>query len=511
MKVRKTTMKLFYFCLLSLCGFAESSRILLVFSSFSPSHFILGNALGRGLANGGHQVTVVSPFEDKNPPKNYRNVVLTGFTDKQKGNHPKFFDMENMHPWLGLFVLNSMGKTLAEETLKHPTFRALLNEQFDLIVLDQFRSDALRALSCHFDAPLIMFSTIGANSWVNVDVANPSPPSYVPAVFLGYSSKMDLWQRTFNFLTYNFAEINDHFLYRPVQRELIKTYLPKCGDFDLHNVSLYFLNSHESYSEAIPLVPNTINVGGYHIQPPKNLTGDLKAFLDSAKDGVVYFSLGSNIKPSEMKPEIREAVVKSLGKLKQKVLWKYDGDELPGKPDNVKLGKWLPQTDILAHPNIKVFITHGGLLSSLETIYHGVPILAIPVFGDQKLNAARAEKLGYGLKLSYSEITESSLSEALDKLLYDPKYRDNAKMRSKLSHDRPMKPMDLILYWTDYVVRHKGADHLMVAGVNLPWYQYLILDVVLLLIVLTLVPLIVLYLVCRRLCCSRTSSKKKKE
>lgn len=47
-------------------------------------------------------------------------------------------------------------------------------------------------------------------------------------------------------------------------------------------------------------------------------------------------------------PEVKiKAFLKAFAKLKQRVLWKWEKDSLSGKPQNVKTGKWLPQTDIL--------------------------------------------------------------------------------------------------------------------------------------------------------------------
>lgn len=143
----------------------------------------------------------------------------------------------------------------------------------------------------------------------------------------------------------------------------------------------------------------------------------------------------------------------------------------------------------VAHPNVKLFITHGGLLSTTETIYHGVPILIIPIFGDQKLNAAAAENSGYGLSVPYADLSEEKLSIALNELLRKPKYRDNAQKRSRLLRDRPLHPLDEAIYWVEYVARHKGAPHLRVAGVDLAWHSYFLLDVFgfILLIVLVLI------------------------
>lgn len=65
------------------CGMIKAARILGNFPTIAPSHYILGNALLKGLAEAGRNVTMISPFEEKDPPKegSYRDVVLTGFSE----------------------------------------------------------------------------------------------------------------------------------------------------------------------------------------------------------------------------------------------------------------------------------------------------------------------------------------------------------------------------------------------------------------------------------------------
>ncbi|CAH1999059.1 unnamed protein product [Acanthoscelides obtectus] len=471
---------------------AQCYKILTVFPTAAPSHFILGEAIARGLAEAGHDVTMVSPFETKNPPKNgkVKDVVLTGLIEEHNRTVIHLFQMEQINMFTHILAMNFMGNRNMKKVLDHPNLQKLLKsgEKFDAVVMEQFLNDGLKPLAKHFNAHLILFSTIGPNMWVNGLVGNPDPSSYIPDWNIAYPIEMNLYQRTWNLIIKTIWYASLHLLSYPGHKKIAEEYLPKGIDFDtaLYNVSLVLCNSHESTNQAVPVVPNMVQIGGFHIKPPKKLPQELQDFMDSAKEGVIYFSLGSNIVPSTMGEEKKMAILKAFGKLKQKVLWKWNEDTIPGKPDNVKLAKWFPQQDLLAHPNMRLFVTHGGLLSAFETIYHGIPVLALPIFADQSMNAARAQEAGFGLFMPFSEITEQKLDEALQKLLNDPKYAENAKRRSSYFHDRPIKPMDLTTYWIEYVIRHKGAEHLRVAGAKLPWYQYYSLDsIVVILLVIT--------------------------
>lgn len=58
------------------------------------------------------------------------------------------------------------------------------------------------------------------------------------------------------------------------------------------------------------------------------------------------------------------------------------------------------------------------------------------------------------------------------------RYKENIDKLSILFKDRPTPILDTALYWIEYVIRHKGAPHLRTVSVNLPWYQYFLLDII---------------------------------
>lgn len=122
------------------------------------------------------------------------------------------------------------------------------------------------------------------------------------------------------------------------------------------------------------------------------------------------------IRSASMKPEMRQVFLRVFASLKEKVIWKFD-DTIENLPSNIMLGKWLPQNDIFAHPKVKLFISHGGLLGNLEAVYAGLPVLGMPFYGDQRRNIEGFAQAGWAIRLDYDEVTEESLRWALNEML----------------------------------------------------------------------------------------------
>ena len=104
-------------------------------------------------------------------------------------------------------------------------------------------------------------------------------------------------------------------------------------------------------------------------RPARPLPQHLEHFVQSAEKGVVYVSFGSILQASKMPEHKRLLMLRVFSRLEQKVIWKWE-KEMPDAPHNVMISPWLPQTSLLAHHNVKLFVTHGGAGSFQETICH---------------------------------------------------------------------------------------------------------------------------------------------
>ncbi|XP_026462637.1 2-hydroxyacylsphingosine 1-beta-galactosyltransferase-like, partial [Ctenocephalides felis] len=477
------------FVFLALSGVVNSAKILIVFNAVSKSHHILGDALAIGLAEKGHEVLMVSPFKSSFKHANYKEILLDGdfspdIVKKKMGN---LFEIKKKSFIDSMKTISGFGMEMAKGTLYHPKMVDLLNSNatFDAVIVEVFLNECLLGLAQHYDAIPIMMGTAPAMIWSNKMVGNPSNPAYDISVFSSFSNPMSYWQRFGNTV---FSVVGEffHWLHLRAQHEVYDSYFrpifkQNSKEFPhlstlVTNVSLVLLNSNIAVSGSQAIVPNMVNVGGLHVKPD-TLPDDLQKVLDNSKQGVIYFSMGSNLKSSELPQEKRDAILNTFAKLKETVLWKWEDDKLPNQPKNVVIRSWMPQQAILNHKNVKVFITHGGLLSSIESIYFGVPLVGIPIFGDQRANMARATRSGYGVQIDLDDINEETLSELLNKVLKNPSYRSRSQYLSKIFRDEPQPPLEKAVNSIEYVLRHKGAHFLRSPAAGMPVYQTWLLDV----------------------------------
>ena len=89
--------------------------------------------------------------------------------------------------------------------------------------------------------------------------------------------------------------------------------------------------------------------------------------------------------------------------------------------NNIKVQDWLPQNDLLAHKDIKAFVSHVGHNSLYESAYHGVPVVAVPLISDLFLNAKKAEQFGLGIAVDYETMDAEQLFETIVRVVDEPR------------------------------------------------------------------------------------------
>ncbi|XP_022185112.2 UDP-glycosyltransferase UGT5 isoform X3 [Nilaparvata lugens] len=484
----------------SFISVTNSARILAIFPISAKSHYITFEPLALELAKRGHELVIVSYFPYQNPIENVTVISTREHTPSlvneldivtfQQVGIPKgtFFE---------IFVLYSL---IAEHTriFEVPGVKNLLksNEKFDLMMVEVFNTDMFAGFADKFKCPVIGFTSSTIMTGTDARFANPDNPSYIPCVSSEFVAPFTFWQRLSNTVQTFYTSAMFRYVYTPKSDKLARQFfgdsMPPLQSL-IVNYSLLLFNGHHSVNGVRPLLPNVVPIGGIHIKPANPLPKELQSFIDGAEHGVIYFCMGSMLKATTIPDDKRDALVKVFSRLPQRVLWKWENDTMPGKSDNVKIVKWMPQRDILEHPNVKLFISHGGLLGTTEAVHCGVPIIGIPFYGDQAGNIEAVASHGAGLRLDYNDINEHNLYDKITQILNNPQYAENAKELSKRFRDRPQSPLETAVYWTEYVIRHKGAPHLRSAAVDLTWYQYLLLDVIAFLLLLAVTVSLLFY------------------
>ncbi|KAJ8705523.1 hypothetical protein PYW08_012569 [Mythimna loreyi] len=491
-------------------------NVLVLFPAPSHSHNSLGKGIVDSLLKAGHSVTWVTPYPEKvkNPPKTLKILDVSPVR--------KYFEsidaLSLKMSFAAFATVKEATNNVSRDAINTPAVKeTLIKQQFDAVVTESFFSDVLAGVAAVQQAPWILLAGTQMTPQIEAQVDEIRSVATIPLMFNRADIPMGFASRALNAVMCAGMSVLGWFdrpttiglyeqLFGPIAAARGLT-LPPFDDA-FHNVSIMFVNSHESIAPSFSKAPNVIDIAGYHMDEEiAPLPKDLQDLLDGSPQGVIYFSMGSVLKSARMTPPLRAGLLKLFASLPYTVLWKFE-EPLTDLPPNVHVRPWMPQPSILAHKNIKIFITHGGQLSSLEAVRAGVPLLAIPVFGDQPANADRARRRGYALKVPFSDDMVPDLEVALKEMLTNDKYTKQAKRLSHLFQARPATPRQLVNHYITLAIETKGAYHLRSVSLQYRWYERWMLDfalaVLAVLVLLYALLKFLIKLVLRKICGKKT-------
>uniref|UniRef100_A0A914WMV5 glucuronosyltransferase n=1 Tax=Plectus sambesii TaxID=2011161 RepID=A0A914WMV5_9BILA len=288
--------------------------------------------------------------------------------------------------------------------------------------------------------------------------AVPILASYIPQSVTKFSDRMSTWERTTNTLLtimHNFATYIDNARLSPAYQQAIYFARPPHNDRE---------NAHAIVRQAVENMiingfvaldfPRPLPVGFHHLsdltlsnkasqssRSPVKLEPEWERLLSSRK-GAILFSFGTIAKSSEIPVDMKMAFLAALAKFTDySIIWRYE-EAFPEalQYEHIHLVSWLPQKDLLADERTKLFITHGGYNSLLESTKAGVPMVLIPLFVDQYGNAMRAVRLNIGVNVDKNTITAESFASAIDQVLNDQSFADRAKRMANILGDSLIAP-----------------------------------------------------------------------
>ena len=188
------------------------------------------------------------------------------------------------------------------------------------------------------------------------------------------------------------------------------------------------------------------------------------ATLEASGKPVLYISLGTQFNNqvsfykeciAAFKDSPTWQVVMAVGK-------RVDRASLGSIPSNFIVQSSVPQLKLLEH--VSVFITHGGMNSTMEALYNGVSLVVLPQMAEQKLTAQQVANLGLGITLEKS--TKSSameLSQAVETVQQDPTYRQQSRKMRQLMLEAGgyQRAAEEILHFKEKMLAHRSEDELV--------------------------------------------------
>uniref|UniRef100_A0A7I4Y3N1 glucuronosyltransferase n=1 Tax=Haemonchus contortus TaxID=6289 RepID=A0A7I4Y3N1_HAECO len=487
----------------------------------SHSHVrFLGN-IADVLHDSGHNVTIFSPVMDPHAnlvghtkpifqiPYYSKYLNNSGFDDYDMGS-PAFWtspmvegrsiSIEDIKRYHENALL--MCKALIED---HELLDRLRNSRFDVALHELYELSAVAFLELIGVKKAIVVSAAGMTLHMKEITGMPPNPSFVPGIFTTYNDEMTFWERLDNFKCE--IELNYRFLqWEEKLRQLFNKASPGFPDLRKllkQKIGVILVNANEFTETPRPRGNIVRYIGGMAIPEPKPLNQELSAVLDKRSTNVL-FSMGSLAKSSTMPLHLKKDILNAFAAFPNTTfVFKYDGkDDLElFKPyPNVHVMKWVPQVDLLGDKRLSLFVTHAGLNSITEATYFGKPMITIPLFADQFINAKNLRRIGLAVLIERNNLNKDTLITALCEVLSpDAKYAHKASTVARYLRGLPSAARAEVTRWVELVAEEGQMEHLMMKARDLSFIQYYCLDIIGYLLAQIVIVLCVMFLLMRYL------------
>lgn len=340
------------------CVGVYGANILAIFPAPSYSHTIASKVLTRALADRGHSIYLITTDPR---PMDHPNITQIDLSFSYKMWEDGFDFVWYKENNIGIEVMiKSFATTIYDvlvRQLNSTGVQYLINHRdelkFDLVIVEAMGFLPYHAFADLFNAPLIGFNSFDAPMEVHLMQGNYVNPFVVneAALFPYINHRLSFFER-WNVLK-TFIKIVYTISIRP---DIWNAYITLTNRFFpmidaspielLNKIEFLMINTHPALGFSRPLVPTTIQLGFIHIEPAKALPGELQRYLDGSKNGVIYMSLGSNVKSSKLNPKFVKIFLRVFESLDYDVIWKWETGVMEDQPDNLMLSKWLPVSDL---------------------------------------------------------------------------------------------------------------------------------------------------------------------
>ncbi|KAK0396262.1 hypothetical protein QR680_001644 [Steinernema hermaphroditum] len=491
------------FLLLVLACAAQCAKVLIMPSSIYPVHRYTMKTLAEELLKRKHSVTWfeygwkksdvalpkgVEEIFVRVPLKN--NVIRDLYVARNHSVHDRIWysdfedEAERTSAWLASLELCD---DLLSSTDGKKQFDALVGRQFDTVVVDDLYNPC-GLLHTGLQKSVFIYWSMTAlrteSAWAH---HSPSPPSYLPVHGTKLTDRLSFTERAFNLAAYLRAIYVHQSVVLPRMDNIFKKYYPQLetGAFFMErNASINYVNTPPIFDFARPYMPRVNFVGGLHCKKAESLTGELKTFVDSsnAEKGFIVFSTGFTAQWKRApKPLVNSIVTAMRRSPETKFVWQYDAEPIPNLPPNVFVSKWLPLQNLLGHSKCKAHMSHGGLNSVVESVWHGVPVIGFPLTVSGYDNLLRVTDRNAGILIPKSAWNADNFEKAF-KDIHNNKYKEEVLIFQDMVIDVPYTELNHSAFWVEFIQRHQEVPHARSGADKLNILQYFLVDVVLFLL-----------------------------